>query len=84
LGVLTQVGRILVFYPEWMFACTTVLYKYMKSLGNGVQNMSDNTCVWSKIYQEFYHGIVHIANVLLYTHCKFQPTTGVSGIATYN
>ena len=56
----------------------------MKSLGNGVQNMSDNTCVWSKIYQEFYHGIVHIANVLLYTHCKFQPTTGVSGIATYN
>ena len=44
-----------------MFTRTTVLCKYMKSLGNDVHNLSDNTPVRIKIYQEFYHGIVNLA-----------------------
>jgi hypothetical protein len=39
-----------------------VLYKYMKSLGNDVHNLSINAHVQSKIYREFYHNIVYIPN----------------------
>jgi hypothetical protein len=45
-----------------MFVCTTVLYKSMKSFRNAVHNFFHNTHVQSKIYLEFNHGIVHIAN----------------------
>ena len=45
-----------------MFACTTVIFKYMKSLGNDVHNLSDITNVQSKIYHKIYLGIVYIAN----------------------
>jgi len=34
----------------------------MKSHSNDVHDLFDNTHVRSKIYQEFYHGIVNIAN----------------------
>ena len=34
----------------------------MKSLRNYVHNLSDNTHLRNKLYQEFYRGIVHIAN----------------------
>jgi len=48
----------------FMFVCTTVLYKYMKSLRNDVHNLSANAHVRRKISQEFYHDIVdmYIAN----------------------
>ena len=36
-----------------MFACSTVLYKYMKSLINDILNLSDNTHVQIEIYREF-------------------------------
>jgi hypothetical protein len=42
----------------FMFVCTTVLYKYMKSLRNVVHNLSANAHVQRKISQEFYHDIV--------------------------
>jgi hypothetical protein len=45
-----------------MFICTTVLYEYIKSLGNEMNNLFDNMHVQIKIYQEFYHGIIYIAN----------------------
>jgi hypothetical protein len=45
-----------------MFVCTTVLYEYMKSLRNDVNNLFDNTHVLLKIYPEFYHSIIYIAN----------------------
>ena len=44
-----------------MFACSTVLYKYMKSLINDILNLSDNTYVQIEIYREFYHVIVYKA-----------------------
>jgi hypothetical protein len=34
----------------------------MKSLRNYAHNLSDNTHLRNKLYQEFYRGIVHIAN----------------------
>lgn len=34
---------------------------YMKSLGNDVDNVFDNTHVRIKIYREFFHGIIYIA-----------------------
>jgi hypothetical protein len=43
-----------------VFVCTTVLYKYVEI--NYVYNLPDNMRVQSKIYKEFYHDIVHIAN----------------------
>ena len=48
----------------FMFVCTMVLYKYMKSLRNDVHNLSANAHVRRKISQEFYHDIVdmYIAN----------------------
>jgi len=45
-----------------IFVCTTVLYKYMKSLRNDIHYLSDNKHVEIKIYPEFYHGIVYIDN----------------------
>ena len=45
-----------------MFFFTTVLRKCMKSLRNYVHYLSDNAHAWSKIYTEFYHGIVYVAN----------------------
>ena len=42
----------------FMFVCTMVLYKYMKSLRNVVHNLSANAHVQRKISQEFYHDIV--------------------------
>ena len=44
-----------------MFACSTVLYKYMKSLINDILNLSDNTHVQIEKYREFYHVIVYKA-----------------------
>ena len=45
-----------------MFVCTTVLYEYMNLLGNDVYNLFVYTHVRIKIYQEFYHSIIYIAN----------------------
>ena len=45
-----------------MFVCTKVLYEYMNLLRNDVYNLFVNTHVQIKIYQEFYHGIINIAN----------------------
>jgi len=45
-----------------MFVCTTVLYAYMDSLGNDFCNLFVNTHVRIKIYCEFYHFIIYIAN----------------------
>jgi hypothetical protein len=45
-----------------MVVCPTALYKYIKSHSNDVHNMSDNTHVQIKIYQEFYHSIIYIAS----------------------
>ena len=43
-----------------VFVCTTVLYKYVEI--NYVYYLPDNMRVQNKIYKEFYHDIVHIAN----------------------
>jgi hypothetical protein len=45
-----------------MFVCTTVLHIFIKSLTNYVHNFSGNTHEHSKVYLEFYHNIVYIAN----------------------
>jgi hypothetical protein len=45
-----------------MFVCTTVLYEYMNSARNDVINLFVNTHVRIKIYREYYHCIVYIAN----------------------
>ena len=42
--------------------CTTVLYEYMNSLGNDVCNLFVNTHERTKIYREFYHCNIYIAN----------------------
>jgi hypothetical protein len=34
----------------------------MKSLRNGVNNLFDNMHMQIKIYREFYHGVIYIAN----------------------
>jgi hypothetical protein len=45
-----------------MFVCITVLYEYMNSPRNDVCNFIVNTHVRIKIYREFYHCIIYIAN----------------------
>jgi hypothetical protein len=45
-----------------MFVCTTVLYEYMNLLKNDVCNLFVNAHVRIKIYLEFYHSIIYIAN----------------------
>ena len=45
-----------------MFVCTTVLYEYMNSPRNYVYNLFINTHMRNKIYREFYHCIIYIAN----------------------
>ena len=40
----------------------TVLYEFMNLLRNDVYNLIVNTHVRIKIYGEFYHGIIYIAN----------------------
>jgi hypothetical protein len=40
------------------FVYTMVLCEYMKSIRNGVNNLSDNMHVRIKIYLEFYHSII--------------------------
>jgi hypothetical protein len=45
-----------------MFVCTMVLYEYMNSPRNDVCNFIVNTHVRIKIYREFYHCIIYIAN----------------------
>jgi len=45
-----------------MFVFTTVMYEYMTSRRNNVNNLFDNTNVRFKIYREFYHGIIYISN----------------------
>ena len=45
-----------------MFACIMVLYEYIKSSRNEVNNLFDNAHVRIKIYQEFYHIIIYITN----------------------
>ena len=44
------------------FIYTTVLYEYMHSFMNDVQNLFVNTHVRIKIYPDVYHGIIYIAN----------------------
>jgi len=50
-----------------MFVCTTVLYEYMTSFRNDVNNLFDITHVRIKIYGELYHCIIYItfAEVML-------------------
>lgn len=45
-----------------MFVCTMVLLKYMQLIRYDVHNISGNMHGRSKIYREFYHVIVYIAN----------------------
>ena len=45
-----------------MFVCTMVLYEYMKSLRNDLNNLFDNTHEQIEIYREFYHSMIYIAN----------------------
>ena len=45
-----------------MFVRTTVLYEYMDSVRNDVCNFFVNTHVRIRIYREFYHCIIYIAN----------------------
>jgi len=45
-----------------IFVCTMVLYEYMNSLRNDVCDLFVNTHVRIKIYREFYHCIIYIAN----------------------
>ena len=40
----------------------TVLYEYMHSYRNDVYDLFVNTHLRIKIYREFYHGIIYIAN----------------------
>ena len=49
---------------------TNVLYEYMISLWNYVFNLVDNTHVRIKIYQEFYHSIIYIANLKRHVRMK--------------
>jgi GH25 family lysozyme M1 (1,4-beta-N-acetylmuramidase) len=46
----------------FMFVCTTVLYEYMNSVRNDVCNLFVNTHVLIKIYRDFYHCVLYIAN----------------------
>ena len=46
----------------FMFLCTTVQYEYMNLLRNDVSNLFVKKQVRIKIYWEFYHGIIYIAN----------------------
>ena len=46
----------------FMFVCATVLSEYMNLLRNFVYNLLVNTHVRIKIYREFYHVIINIAN----------------------
>ena len=46
----------------FMFACTTVLYEYINLHWNYVYNLFFNMHVQIKIYREFYHGFIYIAN----------------------
>ena len=58
----------------------------MALLRNDVHNLSNYTRVWNKIYQEFYHGIVYIANegchirISVITLSKFFPQTMFDGL----
>ena len=45
-----------------MFLCTTVQYEYMNLPENDVSNLFVKKQVRIKIYWEFYHGIIYIAN----------------------
>ena len=45
-----------------MFVCTTVFYKSLESLRNDIHNLSYNTHVQIELDQQFYHGIVYIAD----------------------
>ena len=45
-----------------MFVCITVPYEFMNLLWNDVYNLFVNMHVRIKIYQEFYHGVIYIAN----------------------
>ena len=47
-----------------------VLCEYMKSLGNDVNNLSDNMYVRIKIYLEFYHSILLLANEGRHMHVR--------------
>ena len=49
--------RIFMFYIY-----TTVLYAYINSFRNDVYDLFCNTHVQIKIYREFYHCIIYIAN----------------------
>ena len=49
--------RIFMFY-----ICTTVLYEFINLSRNDVCDLFVKTHVRIKIYWEFYHGIVYIAN----------------------
>jgi hypothetical protein len=58
-----------------IFVCTTVLYEYMNSPKNEINNSFNNTHVQIKIYREFYHDIIYIANegrrvIIIVLHVK--------------
>ena len=57
---------------------TTILCKYIISLSNDLHNLSDNTHVRIKIYREFFHSIVYIANEGRHIKIKY-PTRLMSG-----
>ena len=62
-----------------------VLYEYMYSLGNDVCNLFVNTHEQIKIYREFYHCIIYIANEEC--HVRISENTeiillGISGLVT--
>jgi hypothetical protein len=46
----------------YCWLCTTVMYEYVNSQGNDVCNLFVNTHERIKIYREFYHCIIDIAN----------------------
>lgn len=53
----------------------------MKSLRKGVHNLYNNANVWSKIYHEFYHGIVYITiegcHIII---CKFPSSNDTMSV----
>ena len=70
-----------------MFVCITVLYEYMNSLRNEVNNLFDNKHMRFKIYREFYHGImkdVMIKLTIKYVHNVVSSTPRLSGIRTHS
>ena len=65
-----------------MFVCTTALYDYLHLLGNDVHNLFVNAHVRIKIYWEFYHNIIYLANEGSYFRIKHIAKTKAKVIST--